>query len=392
MVRFLIIMLPVVVFLRIDFFFTVIYFMLAIYALSRLWTRRIVSRLVIERRFVDRAFTGDDVDVEIRIVNGDFLPAPWLEVAESLPLELRDSPLPSHALSLGGHQTWRHSYRIYCRRRGYYMVGPLRIRTGDLLGLQGTVSARANPARLTVYPRVVSMESLGIPTRSPMVALPARSPLFEDPSRIMGVRDYQRGDSPRRIHWSSTARAGKLVVKQYQPAVARETLICLNLDELDYDERRTYHSTELAIIVAASVASHIVVRENLPVGLATEGVDPAAGEVRHVFVPPRSERAHLTAGVLEVLARIQTTTNCSFTALLRHDCVRLPWGSTVVVVTGRESDDLMETVLYLRRTGLSVQLVLVQQLVPTETLRKKAGIARTPVHHVWQERDLETWR
>ncbi len=389
---FLLLILPLVIFLRIDFFFTVVYFLVAVYILSRLWMQRAIGHLVIDRQFVNRAFTGVDVKVDVTVRNTDWLPVPWLEVAEALPLELRTSLLPAQALSLAPHEVWRTSYSLTCKRRGYYPVGPLRIRTGDLLGLQGAVAASAPPARMTVYPRVVPLQSLGIPTRSPMVALPARSPVFEDPSRVMGVRDYQRGDSPRRIHWSSTARAGKLLVKQYQPAVARETLICLDLDEESYELRRRFHATELAIITAASIATHIVVKEGLPVGLALEGMDPVVEAVRRVSVPPRSERSHLMANVLEVLARIEVARGTAFADLLRHEGVNLSWGSTVVVITGHESDELMENLLYLHRTGFSPQLVLVQPLQPSERLRQRSGAVKVPVYHVWQERDLETWR
>ena len=90
----------------------------------------------------------------------------------------------------------------------------------------------------------------------------------------MGVRPYQIGDSPRRIHWSATASAGQMLVKRYQPAIARETLICLDLDLTSYTGKRFYDATELAIVTAASIANHIAVREGLPVGLATQALDP----------------------------------------------------------------------------------------------------------------------
>ena len=50
-------------------------------------------------------------------------------------------------------------------------------------------------------------ETLGLPTRSPLAALATHNPVFEDPSRVTGVRDYQRGDSPRRIAQGSASRA-----------------------------------------------------------------------------------------------------------------------------------------------------------------------------------------
>jgi uncharacterized protein (DUF58 family) len=175
-----------------------------------------------------------------------------------------------------GRRAW--TYTLTCRQRGYYRLGPLRLQTGDLLGMEQRSLLVREPRHLTVYPRIVALEQLGLPTRSALTTLPARTPLFEDPSRIMGVRSYQAGDSPRRIHWPATARTGSLLVKQYQPAIARETHICLDLCLRDYLLRERHTATEMAIVAAASLAHHIVVREGLPAGLAVVGVVPAGDE------------------------------------------------------------------------------------------------------------------
>jgi uncharacterized protein (DUF58 family) len=238
---------------------------------------------------------------------------------------------------------------------------------------------------------VVPLYKLGLPTRSPLAALPAKSPLFEDPARISGVRDYQRGDSPRRIHWTATASAGRLLVKKYQPAIARETLICLDLDTESYEARQRYVASELAITAAASVASHIVVQEGLPAGLVTEAHDPLLEDQTRFFLPPRSERGHLM-GLLEVLARVQLGTNSSFTDVLRRASVRLPWGATLLVITGRESPPLMETLIYLRNAGFAVALLVVQSARPSKELEQWAGLLHVPVHHVWREQDLKEWK
>jgi len=253
------------------------------------------------------------------------------------------------------------------------------------------MQAQVAPEHVIVYPRVVPLQQLGLPTRSPLAALPARLHLFEDPARVMGVRDYQRGDSPRRIHWTATASAGRLLVKQYQPAIARETLICLDLDQEDYERRQQYTATELAIVVAASIANHIIVREELPAGLITEAFDPLSEEQSQFLLPPRSERAHLMS-LLEVLARVQIATESSFVDLLRRESVKLSWGTTLSVITGRESEALFDTLVYLRRAGFAVALILVQSTRPSAELQKRADLLGVPVHRVWRERDLETWR
>jgi uncharacterized protein (DUF58 family) len=396
-VLFLLILFVIAAFLRVDFFFTVVYLFFVVYLLSRLWTRRTLEHLRVHRCFTDHAFFGDQVTVDMSVRNADWLPVPWLQVHEMLPVELITPPFHRQVVSIGPRERRDFRYTLYCRRRGYYPVGPLTLHTGDLLGVVRDRMRQAEPDHLTVYPRIVPLQELGLPTRSPFVALPARSPLFEDPARVMGVRDYQRGDSPRRIHWTATASAGRLLVKQYQPAIARETLICLDLNEEDYGQRQRYTATELAIVIAASIANHVIVREGLPAGLTTEAQDPSlggAGQVRPVrfYLPPRSERAHLM-NMLEVLARVQVSSSTTpFVDLLRRESVNLSWGSTLVLVTGRESEALFDTTVYLRRAGFVVALVLAQPARPSAELQRRADLLGVSIHRVWKDQDLEEWR
>jgi uncharacterized protein (DUF58 family) len=390
-VPFLLILFAIAAFLRVDFFFTVVYLFFAAYLLSRLWMRRTMDRLRVQRRFTDRAFLGDSVTVDLMVHNTGWLPIPWLEVHESLRVALAVPPFYREVVSLGPRERRHFHYTLHCRRRGYHPVGPLTMRTGDLLGIVRPSKVQAAPDHVIVYPRVVPLQQLGLPTRSPQVALPARSPLFEDPARVMGVRDYQRGDSPRRIHWTATASAGRLLVKQYQPAIARETLICLDLDQEDYERRQRYTATELAIVVAASIASHIIVREGLPVGLTTEAWDPLLDDRVRFFLPPRPERANLMS-LLEVLARVQITSAVPFVDLLRQESVHLPWGATLTVITGRESEALFDTLVYLRRAGFAVALILVQSARPSAELQKRGDLLHVPIRRIWRERDLEAWR
>jgi len=387
---FLLLLLVIAAVLRVDFFFTVAYLFLGIYLLSHVWTRRAVRQVRVRRRFTDRAFSGDETTMEVLVHNRGWLPVPWLKLHESLPVNLTAPPFLREVIILGPHEGRSLTHTLNCRRRGYYAIGPLRMRVGDLLGVADPGDLQIESEPFIVYPRVIPLRELGLPTRSPLVALPAPTPLFEDPARVMGVRSYERGDSPRRIHWTATANAGQLLVKQYEPSIARETLIFLDLGREHYEQRRRYTATELAIVVAASMAHHIIVNEGLSVGLATEGWDPLSEEKTRFSLPPRAERSHLMR-LLEILARIEVVEGTSFPDLLRQESVNLPWGATLAVIAGQESEQLFDRLVYLRRAGFALSLILVQPLHLSEELRRRADRLGMSVHRVWSERDLEAW-
>jgi uncharacterized protein (DUF58 family) len=419
---FLAILFVVAALLRLDFLFIVFYLFALVYLLSHFWVRATSRTLELERRLTDHAFSGDLVRVRLQLVNRGRLPVPWLDLHESLPVQLATPPFFRNVFGLAARSHRVLEYELHCAQRGYYEIGPLTVRTGDLLGFARPRMVQLAPQPLIVYPKVFPLERLGVPTYSPQVSLPARSPLFLDPSRVMGVRDYQRGDSPRRIHWTATAKASAralttlLMVKQYQPAISRETLICLDLNRQDYGRRNWAIATERAIVVAASLANHIVVREQLSVGLVVEARDPRAGAdggptrapptrapptrapraVVRVTLPPRTGRGHLMR-LLEVLAWAQVVDAVpaagegvedgialGLAGLLRETAKGLSWGTTLVIVTGKESPELLDTIFYLQRAGFAVALVLVRPgRAPDGGFA--AARARVPVYRVWEE-------
>jgi uncharacterized protein (DUF58 family) len=389
-VPFLVVLFVIAALLHIDFFFTIVYLFFAVYVASRVWMQHSVANVRVRRKYVNRAFPGDQVSVRVLVSNASWLPVPWLEVHESLPVRLATPPHHRQVLSLRPREQVALAYTLHCQRRGYYPIGPLTMRTGDLLGLLQPRQIEAASDHMIVYPRVVSLDKLGLPTRAPQVSLLARTALFEDPARVMGVRDYQRGDSPRRIHWTATASSGRLLVKQYQRSIARESLICLDLDHHDYGQRQRYTATELAIVAAASMANHIITRERLPAGLATEAWDPLVDRQVRFILPPHSQRAQLM-GLLEVLARVETTSDTSFIDLLRRATLKLSWGATVVAITGSATEALYDTLAYLRRAGFAVALLLVQPGRLSSDLSARSDQMGVRVQRVWKEEDLEAW-
>ena len=385
-VVFLLVLLIVAILLRIDFFVTIVYLFMGVYVMSRFWTQRIKKNLDVQQQFVDHVFSGDTVTLDITIKNAGWLPIPWLLITETLPVELTP-PVPAELLHLGSYEERHITYSFMCRRRGYYSIGPLKSASGDLLGIMPRINRELARKYLIVYPKIVTLDQLGLPTRSPLAALPSRSPLFEDTTRVMGVRSYQPGDSMRRIHWTATARTGELLVKRYQPAIARETLICLDLNSADYTDR--YTAPELAISVAASIAYHIIVRERQAAGLATEATDPAIRDRRQFYLAPRLERIHLIQ-MLEVLARVQTAQNIPFIELLQRERGRMAWGTTMTIITGSQSDELFETLIGLQRSGFMLALILVR---PKHTPTMDRLVPRgTAIYRVWNEQDVEVLR
>lgn len=393
-ILFLLVLFILAALLRIDFFFTILYLFVGVYLLSRMWSRRMFQHLHIERRLQNRAFVGDRITVTLKLANRSRLPIPWLVLSEVFSVDLATPPFYREATTLPGHGSHMAQYTLTARKRGYYDIGPLTLQTGDLFRIKQALTSRYRADHLIVYPKIIPIAKLGLPTHSPQVILPTPVPLFQDPNRIIGVRAYNQGDNPRYIHWPATAATGQTLVKQFQPAIARDNAIFLNLHRADYAIRGYPDPViELAITVAASLAHHMLTFEDLPVGLLTSGIDPLTGGRQQFKLPPRKGRAQLMQ-ILEVLARVQMIAGdeSRFLKHIRQEAVHLSWGMTTLIITGHGSDELSKTLLLLKRSGLRVTLVLVQpsegRLDPHTDQMQELGI---PIYKIRRYQEVETW-
>jgi len=296
-------------------------------------------------------------------------------------------------ITLGGKANHTIEYTLTASRRGYYRIGPLSLTTGDLLGIIGELSGRYEADYLIVYPKIVAIRHVKLPTHSPQVILPTALPLFQDPARLTGVREYVSGDNPRHIHWTATAATGQLLVKQFQPAIARENAIFLNLSRPDY-ARRGYPGSaiELAITVAASLANHMIAVEQLPVGLFTTAADPLTETTQKFRLPPQKGRSHLMQ-ILELLARVQEVEEGSdFLDSVRREAVDLSWGTTTIIITSLLSEELYKSLLFLRHSGFQPSLVLInpprKRVEARDELPQQLGI---PIFEIKHEKDIERW-
>ncbi len=373
-----------------SFIFNVVYLIAGAFFIGRWWSSKSVSAVTFERKFEDHVYLGEVVPVRLEIKNAGWLPVLWLRVHDLLPIEIMPTQSFQQVISLAPHESQSLNYVLEPYRRGYYPVGPLELTGGDLLGLARDDVHENGPSYLTVYPRVVPLGRLNLPSRSPMGLLRHKEPIFEDPSRPAGKRDYVNGDSLRRIDWKASATVGRLQVKQFEPSIALETIIFLDLDVENYHYRRRIDATELAIVVAASIANWIITQKQ-STGLVTNGVDPLAEDGIAQPILPRKGRGHLMR-VLETLARIKVGEGKPFTRTIHHYRPHLSWGATLVVVTGQAGDDLFDEFFQAQRAGMDIVLILCGDVVGLKEIKQRAKHFGIPVYSFWSEKDLDTWR
>jgi uncharacterized protein (DUF58 family) len=387
---FLMVLLVVAAVVRGDFAFTVLYLFLGAFLLGRWWSGKALKSVTCRRFFESHAFVGEDVTVRLVIRNRSWLPIAWLRLYESLPVDLAIPNAVNQVITLGARSQSTLLYNLKSRKRGYFPIGPLFTSTGDLLGLSREQQEQGEIDHLTVYPRIIPLTRPSIPSRSPQGTLKSYQPIFEDPTRVLNKRDYIAGDSLRRVDWKASAALGRLLVKEFEPSIALETAIFLDLCTSDYDTHFRIDSTELAIVIAASLANWVITKKQTA-GLFTNGVDQLDVTQSSRPVLPRKGRRHLTH-LLETLARLQTADTFSIADLLRRESPHLAWGTTLIIITGKVDEILFDELFQARRRGLNAVIIMAGRIVDWQETQRKANLFGFPAYTIQNERDMDLWR
>ena len=212
---------------------------------------------------------------------------------------------------VSSHETWDEFFSVLTRRRGVIEIGPARTVRSDGLGLLRRVRSWDNPVTLYVHPRTVRIpfEATGFQVDVEGVVT---AKLSSSDVSFHALRDYEPGDDRRAVHWQSTARLGKLIVRQYEETHRSHHLIVLDTSRSSWDR----DSFEDGVSVAASLALAGI--------SASRTVSFAAGKT---WVPATNAGA-----MLDALSSLPMSGRDDITALARRAYAARPAASYVSIV------------------------------------------------------------
>ena len=336
---------------------------------SALWARYCLSEVTYVRSFGStHLFYGDETTLDIEITNAKPLPLPWLRAEDEFPdkLEIVNTRMTNsyrprrrvltNLLSLRWYERVTRHYRLKATQRGAWQFGPLEIAAEDIFGFTMKNKVIEESQTVLVYPRVVPLTVLGLPARHPFGDYKTPRRVMEDPLRLMGARAYAPGDSQRYIHWKASARQGTLQTKMFEPSASRPVAIFLNVNTFDHIWEGVDHALqELAITTAASLANYSW-DNGYSIGLYVNSIAHPGGE--RIRIRPGRHSDQLI-WVFEALAKVVEYGRWPLEAVVQTEATSLAYGTTVIVVTPRVNDALLQAMTDLRRREHGVVLVTV---------------------------------
>ena len=234
---------------------------------SFFWPHRL-KNVIVSRQLPATVQAGETFPARLHIANGSKRTLSPMRITDQIP---GLAPLDVSLLRpLGPAGSAASSVRVEALRRGVHEGGSVTLRSGAPFGIVMSKRKLEVPARIIVTPRTVHLRSFPLDLASTSYGGEEEALRTGPGDEFLGVRPYRSGDPRRAVHWRSTARAGQLIVREYQePSRLAVEIIVAGLAPSDDP-----HSSFETVVSAAASTARFMISLGHPLTLAfftTEG-------------------------------------------------------------------------------------------------------------------------
>jgi len=336
-----------------DITMVYIFFVVAfvMFVLSFIHLQFSIPDIRITRDVLETAYEDDILNVKLEIQNKRPLGIYFFEILDYFSGEApgeQDKSL--FLLHMKGKEHKKISYIANCYKRGLHRLGPIVIVSQDALGFFKMKKKLNILSQVLVYPglfRIFAFPALASGSVSWMGVETAK--ISGDSHEFFGIREYQRGDAISRIHWVSTARHNRLIVKQFERNAVQEVTIILDLKK-GHDIGTGKETTlEYAVKIAGSVARYLL-NEGVFVQMVGYGKEA-------MMLPFGKGESHMYK-ILDYLARVQADGNFTLSHALEETSFVTPHRSTLIAIMLDNDMDSLSSLVQFRVKGIKLIVIV----------------------------------
>lgn len=311
--------------------------MVATLVAARIQANMAVRWLRFERFVTPSAAVGEAVTVEIIAWSERRIKRPLVTVWDSLPqslvYQMIRPPLP---IAPSFDQPIRTRYTIRPMRRGRFRWSKLTARASDALGLVRVDREHStDPAELTIYPTPIPLDLEVNPTSGAGITEMEAGRVRGAGMEPHGIREYAPGDPLRFIHWKSSAKRDRLVVKEFDAGTGVRIAFFIQ-DKLGSEFGDMDGSTLDSMCGNALYLSESYIERG------AEIVFPAVEEVLSPVHPEARIRQ-----IREILTDIHSTANHSFGDIVHEKRSAISADATLVFLVAVADETLPTTLAQL---------------------------------------------
>jgi uncharacterized protein (DUF58 family) len=192
-----------------------------------------------------RVVVGDAATGEVIVTN----PRPRRVLGASVEVPVGTGLAAVTTPSLRRNGRFVHEFPLPTAHRGIVEIGPVRTIRADPIGLVRRELVWTESTELFVHPRTIAIPSTSTGFVHDLEGTATRDLTNSDVS-FHALREYQPGDERRYIHWKSTAKTGRYMVRQFEETRRSHIVIAQSLARSDYANDREF---EMGVSVTGSL-------------------------------------------------------------------------------------------------------------------------------------------
>lgn len=279
---------------------------------------------------------GEDVEVSSILENRKFLTISFLKVVEKFSggFNFNDNIYTTFILP---YQRVKRIYKLKTAKRGHFTVKDVILELGDFIGFDSVKKQIETEEDIVVLPKKTDLEKSIVPWGSINGNTSVKRWIIDDPLMTIGIREYTGNEPKRFIHWPSSAKYNKLMVKKFDFTTDNTAIIALNVETM----KPSWRPAEEEMIEKVISLCRAILEEfenlRIPYGLATNAYIDITENKKNHFYHPGLGQSHLYS-LLETLGRITYKLPGFFENTLKELDKKKGNFTTVVIVTPRILD------------------------------------------------------
>lgn len=252
------------------------------------------------------------------------------------------------------HERVRRTYKVKFDKRGVYILNELELTIGDLFGLSSNTKDMLDSNEIVVYPDIIPIENYIFKSTSYFGDNIIRRWIQKDPLYIKGIREYTVEDRMKDIHWKSSMKMNRLMVKEYDFTSEREITIMVAINQgggvwTGFNE----NTLEKSAMMAGSLATKFI---NLGISTGIWTNSKLFGVEENIKTEVENSTGNLKS-ILELCARLSVFQNSSTYEYLKRKMLNFRGNCTYIIISDNLDKETANLLGEIAKRGIDIKTI-----------------------------------
>jgi len=299
---------------------------------------------------------NEEFDIITVIENRKILPVTFFQIIERFPATIQykfrtdkfktvEFLFHTITMFLLPYQRIKRTYVASCDKRGRYIFSDVSLIAGDLIGLNTFTRSLDYWQEIIALPKPANLEKEIIPYGNYNGDLSIERWIIDDPTMIMGIREYTGLEPARAIHWPSSARSNRLMVKKFDFTLENTAMIILNIECTKPFwfgiDKKSVDDIERCISITRGIME-VLEGQRIPYGFTTNAIMMGLPAEKNIVYP--SSGPYQLNNLLEYLGRMSYNITMSFEDFILSLEKRDINCSTYIIITPKILESYIEPI------------------------------------------------